>query len=224
MVMKPHWSGCLLNIQPFMSSVLLLEKCVLNDKIKMKINSLMIPALLLAMMIQQGKHKESWYISWYSAKLAWLRPGLLGMWNLSHILRVSWMVQEKGILHSWVKFRNEEIMVSVHQLLFLLLFWPWHKPHGILVPRPGIEPTPPALGAWSLNHWTATGSPSLCFCYRLKWHVEDRCSVQFSCSVVSNSVTPWITARQASLSITNSWSLLKLMFIELVMPSNHLIL
>ena len=33
-----------------------------------------------------------------------------------------------------------------------------------------------------------------------------------------------ITARQASLSITNSWSLLKLMSIELVMPSNHLIL
>ena len=37
-------------------------------------------------------------------------------------------------------------------------------------------------------------------------------------------VTPWIAAHQASLSITNSWSLLKLMSIELVMPSNHLIL
>ena len=37
-------------------------------------------------------------------------------------------------------------------------------------------------------------------------------------------VTPWTAARQASLSITNSQSLLKLMFIELVMPSNHLIL
>ena len=36
--------------------------------------------------------------------------------------------------------------------------------------------------------------------------------------------TPWIAARQASLSITNSWSLLKLMFIELMMPSSHLIL
>ena len=36
--------------------------------------------------------------------------------------------------------------------------------------------------------------------------------------------TPWITARQASLSITNSQSLLKLMFIKSVMPSNHLIL
>ena len=37
-------------------------------------------------------------------------------------------------------------------------------------------------------------------------------------------VTPWTAARQASLSITNSWSLLKLMSIESVMPSNQLIL
>ena len=36
--------------------------------------------------------------------------------------------------------------------------------------------------------------------------------------------TPWTAASQASLSITNSWSLLKLTSIELVMPSNHLIL
>ena len=37
-------------------------------------------------------------------------------------------------------------------------------------------------------------------------------------------VTPWTAQCQASLSITNSWSLLKLMSIESVMPSNHLIL
>ena len=37
-------------------------------------------------------------------------------------------------------------------------------------------------------------------------------------------VTPWLTARQASLSITNSWSLPKLTSIESVMPSSHLIL
>ena len=35
--------------------------------------------------------------------------------------------------------------------------------------------------------------------------------------------TPWAAAHQASLSITNSWSLLKLMFMESVMPSNHFI-
>ena len=48
--------------------------------------------------------------------------------------------------------------------------------------------------------------------------------VQFGHSAVSHSVTPWTAARQASLSITNSQSLLKLMSIELVMPSNHVIL
>ena len=49
-------------------------------------------------------------------------------------------------------------------------------------------------------------------------------SVQFSRLVTSDSVTLWTAARQVSLSITNSWSLLKLMSIELLMPSNHLIL
>ena len=48
-------------------------------------------------------------------------------------------------------------------------------------------------------------------------------SVQ-SLSPVRLFVTPWTAARQVSLSISNSQSLLKLMSIELVMPSNHLIL
>ena len=43
-------------------------------------------------------------------------------------------------------------------------------------------------------------------------------------SCVQLFVTPWTAACQASLSITHSWSLLKLMSITLVMPSNHLIL
>ena len=49
------------------------------------------------------------------------------------------------------------------------------------------------------------------------------CSVQLL-SHVQLFVTPWTAAHQASLSITNSQSLLRLMSIELVMPSNHLIL
>ena len=46
---------------------------------------------------------------------------------------------------------------------------------------------------------------------------------QFSRSVVTDSATPWTAARQASLSFTISWSLLKLMSIELVMPANLVI-
>ena len=49
-------------------------------------------------------------------------------------------------------------------------------------------------------------------------------SVQFSSSVMSDSATPWTVAHQASLSNTNPQSLLKLMSIESVMPSSHLIL
>ena len=46
-----------------------------------------------------------------------------------------------------------------------------------------------------------------------------QCSAFF---IVQLFVTPWTAARQASLSITNSWSSLKLMSIESVMPSSHL--
>ena len=61
-----------------------------------------------------------------------------------------------------------------------------------------------------------------------RWSFQKWCFV-FSSSVQSLScmwlfVAPWTAAHQASLSITNSRSLLKLMSIELVMPSNHLIL
>ena len=48
-------------------------------------------------------------------------------------------------------------------------------------------------------------------------------SVQFSRLVMSDSMTPWIAARQASLSITNPRSSLKLTSFESVMPSSHLI-
>ena len=51
------------------------------------------------------------------------------------------------------------------------------------------------------------------------------CSVcMFGHSLMSNFATPWNAARQASLSFTISWSLLKLMPIESMMASNHLIL
>ena len=65
--------------------------------------------------------------------------------------------------------------------------------------------------------------------WRIPWTVESMGSHSFDfTSVVQSCLTLCdhmdSTARQASLSITNSWSLLKLMSIELVMPSNHLIL
>ena len=62
--------------------------------------------------------------------------------------------------------------------------------------------------------------------YELKslMNINAKFSLVQSLSHVRLFVTPWTAARQASPSITNSQSLLKLMSIELVMPSNHLIL
>ena len=47
---------------------------------------------------------------------------------------------------------------SVFLFVFLIV-WPCRMACGILVPRPGIEPMPPALEAWSLNHWTTREVP-----------------------------------------------------------------
>ena len=79
-----------------------------------------------------------------------------------------------------------------------------------LVPWPGIELMPPALGTQSLSHWTTGKS----------WVFFQFSSVQ-SLSPVQLFATPRTTAHQF---ITNSRSLPKLMSIESVMPSNHLIL
>ena len=68
-----------------------------------------------------------------------------------------------------------------------------------------------------LHYSFSTGSEG----WQFVWFRSD----QISRSVVSDSLqSPWIAARQASLSITNSQSSLRLMSIESVMPSSHLIL
>ena len=81
-----------------------------------------------------------------------------------------------------------------------------------LFPSPGDFPNP----------GTETASPALQADFLLLSHPLS--SAQSSCSVVSDSATPWTAAHQASLSTTNYWSLLNLMSINLVMPSNHFIL
>jgi len=114
-------------------------------------------------------------------------------------------------------------------LVLSLLFWeqgvlatgPWGKPHtdSILMPR------------W-LFFFLTHRQPydplylHLKLLYALKYDISN--PFQFSSVQLLSRVwlfaTPWTAACQASLSITNSWSLLKLMSIESVMPSNHLIL
>ena len=79
------------------------------------------------------------------------------------------------------------------------------------------------------QHYTQCPVHNTCYVNVYDW-ISERKKTSLSClSVQSLScirlfATPWITAHQASLSIINSQSSLKLMSIELVMPSNHLIL
>ena len=85
-----------------------------------------------------------------------------------------------------------------------------------LVPYPGIEPKSPELGPWSPSHWIIRKVPYRSF-------FNHHFSLVQSISRVRLFVTSWTAARQASLSITKSQSLLKLMSIESVI-SNHLFL
>ena len=81
---------------------------------------------------------------------------------------------------------------------------------------PSNHPSSVTLFSFCLQYFPASGSFPVSKLYLLF-------SVQFSCSVMSNSLWPH-GPHQASLSITNSWILLKLTSIKLVVPSNHLIL
>ena len=77
------------------------------------------------------------------------------------------------------------------------------------------------------SSWPQGSNPGLLYCRQTLYHWATG-NVQFSSMQSLNRVwlfaTPWIAARQASLSITNSWSSFKLTSIESVMPSSHLIL
>ena len=63
-----------------------------------------------------------------------------------------------------------------------------------------------------------------CVLHGIPLHKYSTILLLINCSVVSDSATPWAVAHQASLSFTVSQSLLKLMSVESVMPSNQLIL
>ena len=62
------------------------------------------------------------------------------------------------------KKKKKKLVIALHgqenspwQVIYItysFIYWPHHMARGILVPQPGIEPPPSALGACSLNHWT----------------------------------------------------------------------
>ena len=86
-----------------------------------------------------------------------------------------------------------------------------------------------SIKTWRVIRLSSTAEQSLFFLAigtmeGKRWGHETAFSSVQLLSCVQLFETPWTAVHQASLSITNSWSLLKLMSIESVMPSNHLIL
>ena len=98
--------------------------------------------------------------------------------------------------------------------------------HGILQARI-LEwvAMPSSRGSSWLRDWTHVSYVSCIGRFYPSWHLgSPQVSSVQSLSRIRHFVTLWTAARQASLSIANYWSLLSLMSIESVMPSNHLIL
>ena len=107
--------------------------------------------------------------------------------------------------------------------------WP-HNP-GVACSGPGVQKGPRKGPTWPAEVESAVKDATAAavrLSFPPKLHDGSQASLQFSSVQLLSCVwlfaTPWTAARQASLSITNSRSLLKLMSIESVMPSNQLIL
>ena len=95
--------------------------------------------------------------------------------------------------------KNVYSALEVLKNYYYFFFWSHCTVCGILVPQSGIEPLPPALEAWSLNHWTIRKVPVLEL-YDMNFSSENtNCSVLVA--VMSDSVTPWTVAHQAPLSM-----------------------
>ena len=162
-------------------------------------------------------------------------------------------LQPTSLLLKWLKYAGE-VSLTVFRFYPKLTFWAEcafadiHKTTGLpqLPPYfffPHCIPSTGNIRYWSfsilklkvswsavsvIKLWSLSCKPMLCWVLGqgpCKLHSSFSCRhpVQLS-SVVSDSATPCAAACQVSLPITNSWSLLKLLSIESVMPSNHLLL
>ena len=168
----------------------------------------------------------------------WTRVSFIGRWILYHwatstlkclpILRgwSQFVFFFKKLLHKLWRLIHCNCCISVTgysqvDIHFVDCFWQVFNTSGKFSGQPLLpSPLSTALPWTTVNYlWVFSDISQTNPC--LFW-------IQFSSvqslSRVLLSVTPWTSARQASLSITNSWSLLKLMPIESVMPSSHLIL
>ena len=155
--------------------------------------------------------QETWVQS-----VGWKDPLEKGVATHSSILawRIPWTeepggLQVHGVVNSWTWLSDSDT--------FLLLKRNFRDPDMWLVKI--------FLLRWRVSYcvWALLQPKKRHDAYWVALEVQIR-SYQISRSVVSDSAIPWIAACQASLSITNSRSSLRLTSIESVMPSSHLIL
>ena len=66
------------------------------------------------------------------------------------------MFNQQGVYDKWMFLKNKNLFIYSAVLGLSCGMWD-------LVPQPGIEPRIPALGAWSLSHWTTSEVPRLMF-------------------------------------------------------------
>ena len=128
----------------------------------------------------------------------------------------------------WSSSLDIQVLLNKHTLLNNW-FYDWTQYPASFPPEVRLDQNPNSLSMrlvffWCLvPPWSYVGATMSIISL-----IPRMAAVQFSSVQLLSCVwlfeTPWITARQASLSITNSRSSLKLMSIESVMPSSHLIL
>ena len=73
----------------------------------------------------------------------------------------------------WKPLSHKMLTLSHAELKLVFICWLLPTAYGILVPWPGIEPLPPAVEAWSLNHWTSEEVPELKLLCSLLWVIQN---------------------------------------------------
>ena len=137
-------------------------------------------------------HRNLWMPQWkpfLEQDLGWVKYCYFG----NRCFQVtSWQTENVLLLN--LSGKPEATSLSVLFFFFFFNFWPCHFVCRILVSPPGIEPTPPALEVWSLNHWTTREGPSMCPAVPC-WHspTKDYTCCAWVKVLLSVGVTPHLT-------------------------------
>ena len=97
---------------------------------------------------------QGWFLLGLTSLIAFLSKGLSRVFSSTTVQKHQFFSTQPFLLYSshiytWLQEK------PYSKVSFYFYFWPSCTAHGILVPWPGIETTPPAVETWVLNRWTA---------------------------------------------------------------------